>query len=196
MFLELQLPTPSTELISEVIAASNLQKINEMHVERIAKINDYKINIAACSYFSSAEILDLAITEYGPLFDEQFNGIGLSLTNPNPSIISHYPPHADRARSAAINFIIWTGGENVTTTAYDRYGSYETREGALHWYDPELVQTGQRRWEAGEWYALDAVQYHSVENIENVRLMFALSFRNITLNEIYKKYGHFVKSVI
>jgi uncharacterized protein (DUF433 family) len=117
---------------------------------------------------------------------ENIHGTGLSVT----------PPHCDRYRNVAINYILQLGGDRVLTVFYKKFrknADVSTAENALY-SDVELdfkVQFPENRW-----IVFDPQQYHSVENIEGVRMSMNLIFRdykhNIGFQEFVKKYSHLI----
>jgi len=81
-------------------------------------------------------------------------------------------PHVERTRFYALQYVIETGGDNVQTVFYqpksnaiDMVPTYMY----VNNYD-DLIATDAHVFPAGEWWLLDGMTFHSVENIQTVRI--------------------------
>ena len=129
-------------------------------------------------------------TEFQSFFDEPIIVCGL-LFVPNPnSYVSCLVPHTDSYRNFGINYILETGGENVTTTIYTKkeYGEPKSNQ----YFGTDLEVLDSRQLLPNHWYGLDGSRYHSVENITSNRLLLSVSFQNLTYEEFVLKYRNII----
>jgi hypothetical protein len=102
-----------------------------------------------------------------------------------------WPPHTDRVRIFALNYYLREGGEYVTTVTYNTLDHNIAGEGTGKIYKYEDLSIDKiYHLKMNSWYALSVRQAHSIENIENMRLIFTLSFHDITYHEFQGKYNH------
>ena len=136
---------------------------------------------------------------YAPYFGSKFTAILGKLKNINSnSKTACTPPHCDRVRRMAVNYLLTAGGSNVQTVAYKtgrtdpnlaraQWGRYEDLEVDYQVCIPEQT-----------WHAYNVQYYHSVENIETTRLLFSLILDNdtqgsLTYDSFVQKYKHLIK---
>jgi len=196
MIIPLNLPVPSEGLMSAIMKVVDNSSFDHELKRQMDHIQDYTINSISHTYNISDEVLSLTEQEFRPYFkDEIFiPSVGV-LTNPTPNgEKSTFPPHADRTRIFALNFYIKEGGKYVTTVYYDKFHNLDAGIGTGKMYRyPELTISSITHCKMNQWYALHVRQVHSVEDIENVRLIYTLSFHHINMQDFLGKYSHYVQ---
>ena len=101
------------------------------------------------------------------------------------------PPHCDRYRFTAINYILESGGPNVTNCFYKN--KRKIFDSALN--EQELEKNLDLDFEIclskHKWLAFDVQKYHSVKNIIGTRLVLSILLKNNTDFETFKQqYSH------
>ena len=110
---------------------------------------------------------------YSPIFREEVH-VSLGIARSIESTKSLTPPHCDRKRHVAINYILKSGGDNVVTTFYkEKRKNSDLNTGESLDYDQVSFSSccvlPERKW-----HTFNAQQYHSVENIKTERYYFSL----------------------
>ena len=134
---------------------------------------------------------------YSSYFNCNFTAIIGKLKNVYGNGTVCIPPHCDRRRLIAINYLMKSGGCNVETVIY------KTGRTNL-----DLSKAQDARYEDLEinfktcipiktWHAYNVQYYHSVENIENTRLLFSLVLDTdiqgiLTYNTFLDRYKHLI----
>jgi hypothetical protein len=87
---------------------------------------------------------------------------------------SIFPPHCDRVRRTAINYVVDTGGDDVTTTFYEqvRLGDDFSKAANINYNDVTIAHREVLKEKT--WYAFDTQRFHSVENITGSRFYLAI----------------------
>ena len=188
MMHQLNLPQPSSNLLSRIKILSEDYVIKNGSKSWFDKTQDNKINCAAGDFFRDKIVDDLGESEYFSYFDDPFmSSIGI-LQNTHPELgIAHVPPHIDRERPLAILFVIEQGGENTLTSFYETPHELYTPEKTVMVKYTDFTKQKSIRTNKNSWYLLDVRRYHSVDNIENKRILFSLNFK-ISLEIFEKKY--------
>lgn len=198
MIVKLCLPPPSINLLHEinrVASAAPLEiELKQMH----DKIQNFTKNSVSRKFIEDDEIFNkLALKEFSPFFEEKIKPAVGIVKNVQPGQYACWPPHADRVRIFALNFYVSEGGNHVTTVMYDKYGDYKVGVGTGEVFKyKELNIDKEYHLETNSWYALSVRQVHSIEHIETTRIIFTLSFFDITCAEFIKKYPQYVKQYI
>jgi hypothetical protein len=190
--LELLLPKPSDNLLNYVKQLSLETPINEINISRRQKFIDCNIGInVALSSYPKTELLDeLVRQEYNNFLNLHENGIHPSCLLMQNLIKApcFIPPHTDIGRTVAINYIIFSGGNEVKTTFYKNYSI--DPDGSTSYYSDETLEI-EKSYELNDnkWYAFDPRQCHSVDNIHDKRLLLSISIYRqpfIRFKELYK----------
>jgi hypothetical protein len=84
------------------------------------------------------------------------------------------PPHCDKFRGTAINYVLASGGDHVTTTFYKETRSGDSLETADHLRYENVTVGQQIVIPVGQWHAFDVQTFHSVENITGRRCILSL----------------------
>ena len=196
MIVALNIPPPSVKIINAVNRIASVAP-HELELKAIHdKFQDYSINSVSRKFIENDEELnEVAQAEFSGLFKEKFKpaaGVVKNISTKNR--YACWPPHSDRVRIFALNYYIQEGGQNVTTIMYKKFGNYDvgTGTGQIFRYN-ELEIDKTYHLQVNKWYALSVRQAHSIENIETTRLIFTLSFFDLTCEEFLKKYQHYVE---
>jgi hypothetical protein len=102
-------------------------------------------------------------------------------------------PHCDVNRTFSLNYLIKTGGENVTTTFFKESREDPDLEVIQFCHPSKLTPVGAYVQPINSWAMLDVQQYHGVENIENDRILFMLMSQDNfdrSVVEIYDELKH------
>lgn len=197
MIIELDLPSPSNKIIQAIYRISDAASL-ELNLKAMHdKVQEYTRNSVSRKFIENDEELNtLAQNEFAHLFEEKFISAAGIIKNIQNDQYACWPPHADRVRIFALNYYIKEGGKYVTTVTYKNHIDYRAGPGTgavFRYKDIAIDKTYHLKMD--NWYALDVRQVHSIENIENTRLIFTLSFHNITCNEFIKKYTDYLRKL-
>lgn len=192
MMLRLKLPVPNIKYILSILdSLSTTNPIYEQNRQRHIAFTNNTINIAKCEYYSHRSI-DLYTNKiYQPFFDETIKPVVIKLINTDISKPGFYLPHVDQKRLTSLNFYLELGGSNVTTSIYEEEGLFD-KIGSVKTYK-EVTLKSYESCNDKTWYLLDVNRYHSVENIENTRIVFTLSFENLSMIKFQEKYQHLIE---
>lgn len=182
--LNLDLPKLPEEIITKVrLFANQLGFSNNRDV--FNQCHNYKINSVNYDFNQFTEIDDEINQLYGNYFNEKLYSIVGVMRNVTNNI-SEFPPHCDRYRKTAINFLIDNGGENVVTRFYDfeRSDNDDLSKGENLKYS-QINFVSEHKLEPKNWYAFNVQKCHSVNNIESTRLLFGLVLES---NQNYKTF--------
>lgn len=177
MIFKLNLPPLPLELISRIRLISNLTAHNNDSRVWLNEFHDNKVNSANHSFELTPDDINNDINQiYKSYFGEDmFSIIGVirNVTD-RPACL---PPHCDRYRNVAINFLIDEGGSNVSTCFYDytKNPTITLAENVKH-DNINLIDT--QFFKSGNWYAHNVQQCHSVENIETTRIFLGVVLKS------------------
>ena len=183
MIYILDLPRPSSELINASIDYSKQTVINNDVLRFHESFVTDDVNCAYGEFSSTHEILNLVRNEYQKYFKKPINVVIGTLLNTKTDKLASYTPHSDRVRSIGINYYIELGGDNVQTVFYTKHREITDPGGVIVSYDG-LVVDSQYKFDTDKWYAINSMQYHSVENLLTTRLMIGISILNTEFDEL------------
>jgi hypothetical protein len=195
MITELNLPKPSPVLLEHIYRVAQNADLELGLKAMHDRIQNYTRNSVSRKFVENdAELNKQALIEYGQYFSEKIiPAVGI-VKNIQSEKYACWPPHADRVRIFALNFYVESGGENVRTVMYKRHSNYTPGPGTGEVYPYEsLEKETEFCLKNREWYALSVRQAHSVEDIETTRIIFTLSFWDITYFDFLKKYPQYIK---
>ena len=110
---------------------------------------------------------------------------------------SSVPPHCDRGRKIAINYVLRTGGSHVQTRFYHEKRSEPDLHSAENRYWKDLVVKGEIQLPAKQWHVFDVQQFHSVENIQSDRFLCSIVLKsNPDLQQFRKKYEKLISRTL
>jgi hypothetical protein len=190
---ELDLPQPSEQLIEAIQKFAATVKPDPDDKPWLDASQGNTVNSVE-SIFARAEPLDYLLQqEYGQYFTDTniFAVVGvmqnLDLT------LACLPPHIDQKRALAINYYVELGGANVVTSFYD-VKEPTLSDAARNYRYNEVSKTGHYKFKSNQWYAFDAAQCHSIENIETKRLIIMIfrtdNIENYTITDFIKQNMH------
>jgi len=108
--------------------------------------------------------------------------------------ISITPPHCDRGRFLACNFILQTGGDDVKTVFYNYERNEDNLQTAINLKENDLEPRSSAVFEPNCWYVFNAQQAHGVKNITGSRYLLSILFEsNIKYKEFVTKYKHLLR---
>ena len=175
----LNLPALSDSMFTVVKEFANSIEPDRAGQEWIQNFHNNQIHAVSHVYgkphaFLSQELQQELNQIYYPYFQQSIMAIVAKFENLDLGIPAQSPPHCDRYRQTAINYIIQTGGPEVRTCFYQqsrRVQDLSQAENAqYHELDLESCQVIPER----TWHVYDVQKYHSVENILTSRLIFSL----------------------
>ncbi len=150
------------------------------------------INCAAGDFFLDEQVTDLGRRQFQQYFPYKlFPGIGL-IKNTSPDTLASYCPHTDKVRTVCINYYIEAGGQNVTTVFYDKEDLIDDLVGSHMAAYKDLNKIKEQYFNENIWYMFGTRRFHSVENIEGVRIILTLSLTNCStedLGKLIENYG-------
>lgn len=190
MIQQLNLPKPSEKLINLIKSVARARPTNYASIEYHEAVQKPGMNCAAGDFFSEEQVSLLAIKEFQKFFHPYKMSplIGI-LRNTKPNSLASYCPHTDRVRTVAINFYIEIGGSNVTTVFYDKQDPSDDLVGGNMLSYEQLNKVGEQHFVQDVWYMFHTRQFHSVENIENDRVILTLSFKDCSMEDILDTAG-------
>lgn len=105
------------------------------------------------------------------------------------------PPHCDRAREMAINYVLSTGGDNVQTCFYKEHREIHDITCAENKYYKDCTLDFKIKFPEKVWHAYNVQRYHSVENIEHERYLFSIKLKsNPTIDQFLVTHHHLVQT--
>jgi len=197
MMLKLNLPVPSAALYSTIHSVAETAPYDWKLKEALDKINRYSVNSMTHTFPENETLTALTVEEYQQFFPTEnlIPSVGV-LRNTEKGRIACFPPHGDRGRIFALNFYIQSGGKDVQTIFYDKYIPFDAGPGTGQQfrYDEVKIETIYRT-KMDTWYALNVRQIHSVENIETTRIIYTISFHDISMVDFINKYHSYIRVV-
>lgn len=180
----LSLPRLSQELEAAVRAvASRVAVVDNRGIFNKAYNNT--INPAVYEFAQAHELTELTNREYSAYFGETLIPVVGVMRNLSDEP-AELPPHFDKLRKVAINYVLETGGDDVTTDLYD-----VTRdpEGDLsigkNWRYHEVSLASSHVIRQQKWHVLDVQRAHAVHNIRTTRILFGVV---LATNPSYKNF--------
>ena len=177
MLYKLNLPKPTIELETIAMDIAKSYTINYDSIEWHKKIQKENTNIVFGIFKNRDDLITQTRSEYQKFFTHKiYPTIGLlENINKNDSHTGCYPPHSDRLRHVVLNYYVELGGENVVTTFYDKYDDPTDKVGGYVVKYGDLNIMNQYITKKGTWYNFNSRQYHSVENIEDRRIILSIA---------------------
>jgi len=137
---------------------------------------------------------DLLVKDLDLLYKDYFPGQELLFTISRTSNVvgqkSILPPHCDRKRKLAINYVLKTGGSQVLTCFYKEHRSTPTLDTAENRYYKDLTFDFLEVLPEKTWHCFDVQTFHSVNDIETDRFLLMINLRttNPSIEEFSLKY--------
>lgn len=191
MLTKLTLPKPSVELETLVRNLANNRIMDTSILEWHIQQQPSHINCAMGDFFTDNTLKKIASNEYKKFFNVEMIPIVGVIKNIK-DVPASYPPHTDRFRSVALNYYLELGGHNVETVYYDKNeDENDTVGGNVISYSTLPSVSSVIKFDTEQWYMLPSRQYHSVENIETIRIMFSLMYVG-EVNEFIDQHRHLI----
>lgn len=195
----LKLPPLPTDLRNSV--AELCKQINYSN-DRASRISSYypghNYSIAAQEYGTEQcpPVPRDIIEEFRKIYGDIFQGGIMVVIGGAKNVLgcpSVTPPHCDRLRRVAINYLLDLGGHDVITTVYhEKRRGHDLSAGENLPYDV-LTPATRVILEKDKWHAFDPQHYHSVENITETRYYLSLHpIHNFTFDELLTQYSDLV----
>jgi hypothetical protein len=187
----LNLPKPSNAVLDMVTHNINTLQINNSSKKYFDGSQHNKMNcIAGQTFVCDIPIYLQLFKEFKFYITDRFQAsIGI-FKNVDTSKLSYLPPHIDNVRTLSLNYVISEGGKNVLTTMYKTTAQNVTKSAIqMELYDNLEIDVAVKT-VANNWYAIDIQNYHSVDHIENQRVILTLSFNHINYDYFTSKYEH------
>ena len=170
----LDLPAMPDELTDMLINGCKSIELNQDRLDRCKNRYQYPAPVAAQEYGNENGKMSQSLIEaLRDLYGRFFKGGIVSVYGKAKNVSglpSLTPPHTDRLRQVAINYLLQTGGTNVTTTFYVERNEDDADLSVSKQLPYEQV-TVESKIVLPEktWHCFNAQQLHSVENIETER---------------------------
>jgi hypothetical protein len=134
-------------------------------------------NICFNPWTSNNELSGLVNRQYKKLLPFKILPILITHVNLDQPNLAEVMPHTDAQRRLAFNYVVKTGGSNIKNYSFKE--SFEQEDMSLvdtiqFPYD-KINTYGKYTLEERNWYALNVRHPHSVENIENLRILLGIS---------------------
>lgn len=173
MFLveRLKLPDPAPELISQFREAAAQVHLDPDNKRWLDEFYDNRINSALHKFCPLPELDQALRDQYQIYFPKHridcWAGIMRS-ANDEPACL---PPHVDRGRALAINYIVEPGGDLVSTMLYDHIREVTDQSVNLRY---DQVRVREHHVLGQGWMAYNVNRCHSVERIQGTRLIMII----------------------
>lgn len=196
----LSLPQVPELLVKQLIEQGN--NIPDLEKDRlwIDQFHNHELDIAAHNYGrhknTMTEELDKQINEiYSIFFDTPVKSLIGKIKNVIDTP-SQTPPHCDRYRRVAINYLLDTGGDDVYTCMYKEKRKSFDLSTAENCYYKDVTLDYRIKIPCQQWHSYNVQQYHSVENVTGTRLILSLILEdNPSWEEFQQKYEYLQKPI-
>jgi len=189
----LNLPQLPQELYNKLIETCYSMTLNEQSRQWVHDFHRGELVVAAIE--GGAVVLDdLLVKDLDLLYKDYFPGQELLFTTARISNVvgqkSILPPHCDRTRKLAINYVLKTGGSQVSTCFYKERRSTPTLNTAENRYYKDLTVDFLEVIPEKTWHCFDVQTFHSVNDIETDRFFFSIILKttNPSIEEFSLKY--------
>ncbi|CAB4133274.1 hypothetical protein UFOVP257_110 [uncultured Caudovirales phage] len=195
----LSIPSLPTDLLYDIITVADKLELDLDGQKWMTEFHENQIQIVSQVYGRSNTILPAFMQQqiediYKPFFNQPITGVVGKLTNIHGVGYSQSPPHCDRQRNIAINFIMRAGGDNVLTCYYKNKRKSNLLSESENSKHKDVELDFKVRLPEKHWHAYDVQNYHSVENITGSRLIFSLLLEsNPTFEEFTKEYSNLLE---
>ncbi len=175
MIYEVNLPSPSTEILLYCAEFSKKSEIDHSSIKRMTDVCGTTHNVVSGVFVSDETLMSLVRNQYSKFFKNMVPMLGI-LENTNKNILGCYPPHTDKSRYVTLNYYLELGGIDVKTVFYNKCNYFPTNVGKNIFSYNEVTPVSEHLFDKDKWYCMDTRQCHSVENILSKRIMLSISF--------------------
>ena len=142
------------------------------------------------------DVQDQLQATYNKFFQEPVQFIIGKFENSAGYDLACLPPHCDRERKIAINYLLESGGANVLTCMYQQPRKQHDLTAAENDLYENLKLDVVMCIPEKKWHVYDVQHYHSVENIETTRSMLSIFLpSNPDVNTFKNKYTGLLKKI-
>lgn len=131
---------------------------------------DETINAAVYEFTPVHSLARQANQEYEQYFGEWLIPVVGVMKN-TADIPAQLPPHFDKLRKVAVNYVLEPGGAKVTTDFYNAHRDGDLSEG-LHIGYEDIKPVASHTIKPETWHVIDVQQAHAVHGIETERVIF------------------------
>lgn len=199
MLYQLNLPALPNSVVNEVLEYSK-NKIAEL--ETVSK-SSYARNAGYFGLYDNENIVGRHLTRRDFKSKELEDWLSthlpivayeeLFLMKNKRDIPAIFPPHTDRDRNLAINYVFAEGGDNVITSTF-KGPKFDDISVSRYYHEDNLEIDSATVIPLNTWYVFDAQQPHSVKNIESTRIVLvSRSKDNMLLEDFVTRYPHLLK---
>ena len=189
----LNLPQLPEELYNKLVETCYSMPLNEQSRQWVHDVHCGELVVAANEY--GTVTLDNSLTkDLELIYKDFFPGEKLFFITGRISNIvgqkSMVPPHCDRKRKLAINYLLKAGGQQVSTCFYKEQRSTPTLEAAENRYYKDLTVDFEEVIPERTWHCFDAQTFHGVNDVETDRFLFSIILKttNPSIEEFSLKY--------
>lgn len=192
----LDLPKLDNNITQEIITAAQKIKPDISSIKWLEKFHNNNIKAVSQIFARDKAILpkilqDKIKQQYQHYFSVPITPIFGVFENIYKDSLAECPPHCDRQRKLAINYIITTGGFDVLTCFYHNQRINQNLEVAENGLHDNISLNFQIRLPDQIWHTYDVQTYHSVKNIETKRIILSLLLEdNIDYNNFINLHKH------
>jgi hypothetical protein len=189
----LNLPQLPEDLYNKLVEACYTMTSNEQKRQWLQEFHQDELVVAGHEY-GTVVLDDLLVKDLDLLYKDYFPGEELLFTTGRISNVvgqkSISPPHCDRKRKLAINYLLKTGGQQVSTCFYKERRSTPTIEAAENRYYKDLTVDFKEIIPERTWHCFDVQTFHSVNDVETDRFLFSIILRttNPSIEEFSLRY--------
>ena len=189
----LNLPQLPQELYIKLVETCYSMTLNEQSRQWVHEFHQDELVVAGHEY--GTVVLDESLVkDLELIYKDFFPGEELLFVTGRISNVvgqkSMSPPHCDRKRKLAINYLLKTGGQQVSTCFYKERRSTPTLETAENRYYKDLTVDFEEVIPERTWHYFDVQTFHSVNDVETDRFLFSIILKttNPSIEEFSLKY--------
>lgn len=190
----LDLPAVPAEIQSTLIDCVENMPGDQDSVKWMNDFHNQQINSAEMIYGNKHTILDDKLIEsiakiYRSDLGDVLPIVGrIRTVNQEPATI---PPHCDRGRHVALNYILTKGGDFVETVLYQEHRPTTSLDTSQNCRFDQVSCGKYYNLPLHQWHAFNAQRYHSVRNITGTRIILSLVLlEKSTWDEFCEHYSH------
>lgn len=165
------LPDPAPEFVAQFRKATDRITLDPDNKRWLDQLYSNKINSALHKFCAVPELDSALQSQYQTYFPHHTITCWAGIMRPADDQPACLPPHVDRGRALAINYILDTGGDCVSTLLYDRVMPVTAQSTNLQYGEVGVIS--QHIFEPG-WVAYGVNRCHSVERITGARLILII----------------------
>jgi hypothetical protein len=176
----LNLPKLPNDLSNHLINLCQNIPLQESSRQWLHNFQQGQLTIAGNEYATQNTTIDKEATEkLEEYFTNFFPGKELKfrlgrISNITPGSTSVMPPHCDRKRQTAINYLLKNGGDKVYTCFYKENRMSSDLDFGENKFYKEVTLDSKFKFPEQTWHVYNVQKYHSVENVEGDRFLLSI----------------------